>query len=245
MKKRGRKAAAVLLLILVCGLWQGCGQARTAPLVLDLAAEAETSGETAEKTEAEISAETAAGGSTVGGAGTAGTEADASEETAFVVYVCGAVARPGLYEASSGDRVGDVIERAGGLSEDAAADRLNLARRVRDEEQIYVPRLGEDTSVLSGDRPGDPAEADGSAASGAQAAADAPAQEPADGRLDVNRASRTQLMSLPGIGEARADAILAYRQEHGPFQNVQQLLKVPGIGPAVLRRFSDRVRADP
>ena len=228
MKKRPWRAAWALLLVLACMAAQGCadGTAGRETFLLE--------------TPADVASEEVLSDDLRPGDGS-GSDAGAA---AVIVYVCGAVARPGLYPASAEDRVGDLIERAGGFLEDADPERLNLARRVRDEERIRVPFAGEDT----GDRTEEEAseadpdtEAHGTG-TGSFGTGDAAGM---DGRTDVNRADRDQLMALPGIGEARADAILAYRRQHGPCQDVQQLLDVPGIGSSVLRQFSDLVFAGP
>lgn len=144
--------------------------------------------------------------------------AAAPEAIEVVAHAAGAVVRPGIYRVPDGARVADLIDAAGGPTPDADLDRLNLAAGVRDGEQVYVPRVGE---------PG--AAAPGSAAAG-------------DGVVDINTATAEELDTLPGVGPATARAILDWREQHGPFTSVDQLLEVRGIGEAKLAAIRDQVR---
>ena len=134
---------------------------------------------------------------------------------AIVVYVAGAVMVPGIYTVASSARVNDAVIAAGGAVADADLDVLNLAAALHDGERIYVPVVGEEI------RP---------------AIDVAPAQEvtsPAE-PININSATADQLDVLPGVGPATAAAIVFHRQQHGPFQDVEQLADVRGIGPAKL-----------
>jgi len=138
-----------------------------------------------------------------------------------VVHVTGAVDRSGVYSLPVHSRVVDAVDAAGGLSPDAQADAINLAAVVADAQRVYVPRLGEPVSAVAGV---------GSAAMG----------EPA-GPIDLNTATEEQLDDLPGVGPATAAAIVAYRDQHGPFGSVDDLGNVHGIGPAKLDGVRDLV----
>ena len=144
--------------------------------------------------------------------------APAPSEGALMVQAAGAVLSPGVYRVPADARVIDVIDAAGGLAPGADADRLALAAKVSDGERVYVPRVGE-----------------------ALPSAPAGAAEPA-GPLDLNTASERDLDALPGVGPATAKAIVTYRESHGPFTSVDQLLEVRGIGPAKLDQLADLVR---
>lgn len=142
---------------------------------------------------------------------------------AFVlVHVAGAVIRPGVYELWAGARVRDAIDAAGGPSESADWNALNLAAVVVDASRVYVPVVGEAlpaAPVLGSD--------------GAGAVRSGP--------IDVNRATAAELDELPGVGPATAAAIVTERERNGPFAGVDDLDRVPGIGPAKLEALRDLV----
>lgn len=128
------------------------------------------------------------------------------------VHLAGAVRQPGLYDVPAGSRVGDLVDTAGGLEADADDAAVNLAERLSDGQQIYVPVEGE---LPAGEEPG----------------------SDLAGPIDVNTATASQLDELPGIGPSLATAIIAYRAEHGPFATLDALEQVPGIGPSKLLRL--------
>lgn len=138
--------------------------------------------------------------------------AESSESAELYVDVQGAVERPGIVVLTSGARVMDAIAAAGGLSDDAAAGSVNLAREVQDGEQLLVPDI--DSAAAADD----------------------------DALLSINQATAEELQSLPGIGPSLSAAIVAFRDEHGPFTQLEQLDEVPGIGPALMTRLSALVR---
>jgi competence protein ComEA len=142
------------------------------------------------------------------------------EPASLTVHVTGAVAVPGLVVLDDGARVADAIELAGGASDDAELHRLNLARPLHDGEQVHVPVDGEDP----------PPEASQAADGG-----------DAGGPIDINRADAAALETLPGIGPARAQAIVEHRETHGPFAEPGDLRDVPGIGEATFQRIADDV----
>ena len=136
--------------------------------------------------------------------------------TVVVVYVTGAVMTPGVYTLEAAARVTDALVAAGGPATGADLSVVNLAAIARDGERIYVPKVGETVPVAVGDAP--PAAADTTPA----------------GPINLNSATADQLDVLPGVGPATAAAIVAHREQHGPFQTVEQLGDVRGIGPAKL-----------
>ncbi len=146
------------------------------------------------------------------------------EEPACVVHICGAVNRPGVYALPEGSRVCDAVEAAGGLSEEASGSSVNQAERLVDGMQIVVPTLEE---VKNGGYTW------GAAAKGGG--------ETEDGLVNINTASREELMQLPGIGETRAEAILNYRQEQGRFQTIEDIMKVDGIKEASFEKLKELI----
>jgi competence protein ComEA len=161
---------------------------------------------------------------TSGGAPRAGTGSHAAaipspEASAVVVDVAGWVRHPGVYEMHQGDRVIDAIRVAGGARQGADLTSLNLASLLQDAQQVLVLRRGA-----------------GQAGGGGSGNASG-----AGGKINLNAATLDQLESLPGIGEVLGQRILDYRQAHGPFHSVDDLLNVSGIGPSHLADLKDLV----
>lgn len=140
-----------------------------------------------------------------------------------LIHVAGAVIEPGVYELRPGARVRDAIVAAGGPTESADWNAVNLAAVVADATRIYVPSIGEvvPAQVVVGSAPG---------------LASAPM-----GPVDVNRATPDELDALPGVGPATATAIVTERERNGPFVDVDDLDRVPGIGPAKIDALRDLV----
>lgn len=139
----------------------------------------------------------------------------------LVVHVAGWVRRPGVYQLGEGRRVIDAIDAAGGVRRGADLGALNLAAVLVDAQQVVVPRTG-----------GTPAGTVSPTAVGSPSAT---------ALVNVNTAGLEELETLPGIGEVLAGAIVAYREEHGPFTSVDQLLDVSGIGEVTLEELRDLV----
>ncbi|MCL6450649.1 MAG: helix-hairpin-helix domain-containing protein [Acetobacteraceae bacterium] len=158
-----------------------------------------------------------------GGDGANGASAPAE----VTVHVCGAVARPGVYRFRPGSRVQDAITAAGGAAPGAALEALNLAAPLRDGQKVEVP-----------EKP------PGGQAKGPSARAPGVVPPTPDNPLDLNSAGRQALEALPGIGPRLAERVLRYREEHGPFRRVEDLLEVEGIGPRTLERLRPLVRVD-
>lgn len=156
--------------------------------------------------------------------GKSDSEKEKSTENIFV-YVCGAVQKSGVYELLPGQRICDAIAAAGGLSEQAAGDSLNQAEVLSDGQMLRVLTTEE-----------------------AAAATVQPGQETAessrDGRVDINTADASALMSLPGIGQSKADAIIAYRNEHGAFKAPEELMNISGIKEGVYQKIKDSIKVN-
>lgn len=146
---------------------------------------------------------------------------ESTVETGIAVDVGGAVAQPGVYRLPVGSRVSDAVEAAGGMLPEAYNEIVNMAGPLSDGSKVLVPV-----------RPA-------GAASGAD---DEQAASSEDGGLvNINTANKDALMSLPGIGETKAEAIIAYRTENGVFTAPEQIMDVPGIGPGIFDNLKDLI----
>jgi competence protein ComEA len=135
------------------------------------------------------------------------------------VYVSGAVHQPDVYELPAGCIVKDAVEAAGGPTDSADLDGVNLAVELRDQQQVYVPRRGETVPMLPS-----------SAGVGA-----------VSGPVNINIAIAAELETLPGIGPKTADAIVEYREANGPFQTIEDIMDVPGIGEGTFEKIKDGI----
>jgi competence protein ComEA len=172
--------------------------------------------------------------------GTGGDGADggagsttATVATEVVVHVAGAVVSPGVRRLPPGSRVIDALDAAGGALPDADLPRINLAAPLVDGQQVYVPKPGEQPPAAAG--------AGVTAGAGAAGGAAGAGGLVPGGLVDLNTATAEQLETLPGVGPATAAAIIAHRDQHGPFTSVDQLLDVQGIGEVKLEQLRDLV----
>ena len=140
------------------------------------------------------------------------TEKDQVNSSIFV-YVCGAVLDEGVYELPAGSRVYEAIQKAGGFTEDAAVTHINQAEVLEDETQLYVPTMEEITNEETKD----------------------------DGKVNLNSATKEELMTLPGVGDAKADLIIQYREEHGRFQNIEDVMNISGIKEGLFAKIKDNI----
>lgn len=133
------------------------------------------------------------------------------------VYICGYVTNPGIYTVNKNTRVYEIIELAGGLSDEADDTALNLAGFVSDGQKLYIPAKGENT-------------------------AEADCQVQAEKTLvNINTADKAALMTLPGIGEAKAEDILQYRKNKGAFKNIEEIKNISGIKEAAFNKIKDLI----
>lgn len=152
------------------------------------------------------------------GAVSDGETAEEPEKSTIVVHVCGAVARPGVYELAVGSRAEAAVKAAGGLTGDALEESLNQARILTDGEQIRVLTKEE-----------------------AQNAAAAGQEGVSGGKIDINTADISGLVTLNGIGETKAEAIIAYREAHGGFKKIEDICEVDGIGEKTFEKIKDSI----
>lgn len=172
------------------------------------------------------SEEGAGDGALPGGGGSSGSEASdkgeaggqtSGEPQPICVYVCGEVRAPGVYELREGDRIVDAVEAAGGTTEAASDIWLNLAEPVSDGQKIEVPSREQAEELEEENR------------------------KAQSGLVNLNTASAEELMTLAGIGQSKAEAILSYREEHGGFEKPEELMEIPGIKEGVFEKIKDQI----
>ncbi|MGT2828198.1 helix-hairpin-helix domain-containing protein [Streptococcus hillyeri] len=151
------------------------------------------------------------------------SSAFSQESEKILVDVKGAVVSEGVYELSLGDRVRDAIELAGGLSPQADKQSVNFAQKLTDEAVVYVAKIGEvehSAPAVAGD------------------------PQAASGKVNINKATAAELTTVSGIGEKRAQDIIAYREEHGKFSSLDDLTNVSGIGAKTLEKLKSELTID-
>lgn len=151
-----------------------------------------------------------------------------TSETKVIVYVCGAVNTPGIYTLEEDSRLYEAVAKAGGFSKEADPSYHNLARLLVDGERIYILSYAETKELdVEEQIKGQCGQADVSEDSG--------------GKINLNTATEEQLVTLPGIGEAKAEAILEYRRRVGMFKNVEEIKNVSGIGEAMFEKIREKI----
>ena len=159
------------------------------------------------------------------------TPAGQTQEGQIYVHVCGQVRSPGVYGLPEGSRVTDAVEAAGGFLAEAAAEAVNLAARVADGSKVVIPSKEEAQAALG--------------VSGWYEEESQPAKEAAGGGavapVNINEADAGQLTAIPGIGQTRAEAIVAYREENGPFRTAEDIMKVTGIKDGLFAKIKDYI----
>ncbi len=138
------------------------------------------------------------------------------------VHVVGGVNNPGIYSLPEGSRVNDAIDKAGGPSAEGDLESINIARPLVDGEQVRVPLEGEEAA---------------DAATGGEAGASASA----GGKININRAGVSELTTLTGIGDKRAESIIRHREENGPFNSIEEIMNVTGIGDGIFNNIKDDI----
>ena len=133
------------------------------------------------------------------------------------VYVCGEVRNPGVYELEAEARLAEAVEAAGGMTEEAAESWLNLAEHMTDGQKIEVPSQEQEEKLKE------------------------QALTEESNLVNLNTASAEQLTTLRGIGESKAEDILCYRETHGGFQTIEELMQIPGIKERVFEKIKDQI----
>ena len=170
------------------------------------------------------------------------SDASSEEAKTLVVHICGAVSAPGVYELPAGSRIIDAVEAGGGFLPEADEACCNLAEEIVDGCQIYIMTKSEScvdgqTEKKAGIQTspdGDMQTTDRNVRSN-----NAPALE--NGLVNLNTADIAALMTLPGIGESRAKAIISYREQHGAFAQIEDIMKISGIKQAAFSKIKDKI----
>lgn len=153
---------------------------------------------------------------------------DTDDEENIIVYICGEVTNPGVYELKDGSRVCDAVELAGGLTGRASREYWNLAELLSDGQMLYFPTTEEAKERMQAMEQHEVL----------------PRTEESFAKVRINVASSEELEKLPGVGPGRAEAIIAYRNEHGRFQSAEELMQVSGIGATLFDRMRDYITVD-
>lgn len=138
------------------------------------------------------------------------------------VDIKGAVNKPGMYEGTSEMRVWDALALAGGVSGDADTKQVNFSERISDQMVIYVPKLGEEIQVVEKNSENKESTEDTS-------------------KVNLNQASETELQTLPGIGQKKAQEIIRYREENGGFKSIEELKEISGFGEKTFEKLKDSI----
>ncbi len=171
------------------------------------------------------------------------TEAAGQIRSQNVIFVdiAGAVNAPGVYEMPVGSRLFQLIEKAGGLTEEADLTILNRAMEITDGQKIYVLSQEEVLSERESASSSELTSVYSAMASNGSEKPESNLNSSADGRIDLNTATKEQLLSLPGIGEQKAEAILSYREERGRFSSTEELKNISGIKDGVYQKIAERI----
>ncbi|PGW59824.1 competence protein ComE [Bacillus thuringiensis] len=138
------------------------------------------------------------------------------QKRTIIIDVKGAVSKEGVYEMKEGDRVKDAVQKAGGFLSEVDIKKVNLAQIVQDQMLLYIPSKNESEQGMF-------------------------TSSKEDGKIRINTAAKEQLEKITGIGSQKAESILKYREEHGPFQKIEDLLEIDGIGTKSLEKIKDQI----
>ena len=150
-----------------------------------------------------------------------------SEKSGVYVYICGEVAAPGVYELSEDSRIYEAVDAAGGFTENAARESVNLASKVSDGMQITIYNKEEAASLPAG--------------SGSAVGNTGQGGTSGSGLVNLNTATKEELMTLKGIGEAKAEDIIRYREKSGGFKKIEDIMKISGIKEAGFQKIKDNI----
>ena len=172
----------------------------------------------------------------------AGADGDASSDAGGIyVYICGSVKNPGVYEVAEGSRIYQVVDLAGGFTKKADTESVNLAETVTDGQMVNIPSESETAAAATDSSTASDSTAT-SAGSGTDDSYSSGTSNTSDSALiNINTADLTSLMTLSGIGEVKAQAIIDYREENGAFASTEDIMNVSGIADATYANIKDYI----
>ncbi|MFD2618246.1 helix-hairpin-helix domain-containing protein [Terrilactibacillus laevilacticus] len=156
----------------------------------------------------------------------ANNQENKNTDTSLAVDLKGEVKHPGVYKMENGSRVSDVIQKSGGYTNQADQNKINLAQKLKDEMVILVPKKGDSSAVMTATNP--------------TSNSDTSTSIEDKKLININTATVDELQNLNGIGPSKAEAIISYREEHGPFKAPEELTNVTGIG----EKSFEKLKAD-
>ena len=221
-----KKIKVCLTVLLMLSALSAAGCSSSKEILLGTSAAEETSEEdsgSAGSSDSESSADAAETEDPQEDSGSSQQDAVSGEDLIYV-YICGAVKEPGVYIMQAGDRICDLVEAAGGLTADADEAAVNQAEVLSDEQMVYIYSLDEDAQIAS----------DSGLSSGSSSSDES-------GKVNINTADAAELATLSGIGEAKAESIIAYREENGDFSSIEEIMNVNGIKEGIYAQIKDDI----
>lgn len=161
---------------------------------------------------------------------------DSKEKALITVHVCGCVVNPGVYELNDSSRITDAVSMAGGFSEEADRDFLNLADFISDGSKIYVPSTEETKDTGNSVGISLPAKENAGTPQGISLS------ESNDGLVNINTATKEELMTLNGVGESKALLIIEYRENNGGFNAITDIMNIRGIKEGLFNKIKDKIK---
>lgn len=155
----------------------------------------------------------------------------------IIIYITGAVANEGIYELDENSRIADAIDKAGGITEEANINNINLAFVLEDGVKIYIPKKGDNSNEIKDDT-----NTYISKRSDNIELAQSTKNNNTNNKVNINTANQTELETLPGIGASIATKIISYRNKNGKFINIEDIKKVNGIGESKYEKIKDLIK---
>ena len=166
------------------------------------------------------------------------------KEVYIYVHLCGAVKEPGVYQVLEGSRLDTVVTCAGGLTEQAASEYINLAQTVVDGQQYFIPTIQDVEGMNRLDYTNSFPEVTGNtntSIAGGKANTEKLSEQVTSDHVNINTATREELMTLPGVGEAKAVSIITYRETVSQYETIEDIMKVSGIKQGLFQKIRDQI----